>query len=240
MWGAGLERRIWLVFLFIAGAGCASAQENPSRPARTEKTHGSCSWELGVFAQGGFPPSYVGHDGAISSNLDLRMFSAGFEVGRQFRLIHHLGPLSGRAQATAEILPLWVAKYPAQNINGTIATPPVTLPAYHFPGKSVYGSSITPVLLRWSFVQSDPPKMVPWLQLGGGVLWTNHEFPIFRNTSVFNFTPQAGAGINVFMSPRRSVDLAFKFIHISNAGLGDENPAIHDTVNFALGYSWWR
>jgi hypothetical protein len=36
------------------------------------------------------------------------------------------------------------------------------------------------------------------------------------------------------------MSLGFKFIHISNAQLGDENPAIHDSLNFGIGYSWWK
>jgi len=57
---------------------------------------------------------------------------------------------------------------------------------------------------------------------------------------VINFTPQVGAGVNIFNKPRHSVNFAMKMIHISNASLGDHNPALHVTLQFSAGYSWWR
>jgi hypothetical protein len=101
---------------------------------------------------------------------------------------------------------------------------------------------VTPFLLRWNFNESERQWTVPWVQLGGGLLWTDQKFPLNwgRDTSAVNFTPQVGGGVNIFRSPRQNVSLGFKFIHISNAGLGSENPAMHDSLNFRMGYSWWK
>jgi hypothetical protein len=49
----------------------------------------------------------------------------------------------------------------------------------------------------------------------------NHKFPLLGgDTSVINFTPQVGAGENVFIRKNRSLDFALKAVHLSNAGLG--------------------
>lgn len=37
-----------------------------------------------------------------------------------------------------------------------------------------------------------------------------------------------------------SAGIAVKFIHISSAGLGDNNPGIDYTIQFAAGFSWWK
>jgi hypothetical protein len=111
----------------------------------------------------------------------------------------------------------------------------------HLNGADIYGASVTPLLLRWNFSQHDSARFVPWVQLGGGIQWTDHKFPDDgESTSVINFTPQVGAGVNIFNRPRHSVNFAMKAIHYSNAGLGDFNPGVKLTLQFSAGYSWWR
>jgi len=90
-------------------------------------------------------------------------------------------------------------------------------------------------------VRSEGGRTLPWMQLGGGLLWTNHKFPLLGgSTSVINFTPQVGIGESIFIRKRQSLDFAIKAVHISNAGLGDNNPGINATLQFSMGYSWWR
>ena len=80
------------------------------------------------------------------------------------------------------------------------------------------------------------------MQLGGGLLWTNHKFPygVAGSTSVINFTPQGGVGVSTFLRRHQSVDLAMKVVQITSAGLGDYNPGIEYSFQFAAGYSWWK
>lgn len=143
-----------------------------------------------------------------------------------------------------EVMPFWLARYPPQTLTQTLfaGLPGAMTYTGYWQGENIPGASVTPFLLRWNFSQSDSQRVGPWLQLGGGLLWTSQKFPLNwgRDTSVINFTPQVGGGVTVFRVPEHSVSLGFKFIHISSAGLGDENPAIHDSLNFTLGYSWWR
>ncbi len=94
---------------------------------------------------------------------------------------------------------------------------------------------------------------MPWAQAAGGVLWTNHKYPAYGqgpvnlvndgkdgDASVWNFTPQGGVGVHYFVKPRQSVDLSANGVHISSASLGDRNPGVNASVQFSIGYSWWK
>ncbi len=92
-----------------------------------------------------------------------------------------------------------------------------------------------------------------WGQAAGGLIWTNHKYPAFggppynsqndgpnADASVFNFTPQGGVGVHYFVRPRRSIDFSANGVHISSASLGDRNPGVNASVQFSLGYTWWK
>jgi lipid A 3-O-deacylase len=208
-------------------------------------------WSLGVFAAGGFASAYRFSEvsnigGYVSKNtavLDLELFNAGLTVGKV--LSKPAGPsfLKGQFELEGEFLPYWQAHYPAQVLvyhnspgGGTSST---VLP---FHGQNRFGMSVTPFLCRWDFRSSR--WIIPWVQLGGGLLWTNHKFPQYPidtlNTSVINFTPQFGIGANLFLRPHQSLFFAVNAIHISNASLGDSNPGVNITTQFRVGYSWWK
>lgn len=88
----------------------------------------------------------------------------------------------------------------------------------------------------------------------GGLVWTNHKYPAIGNTdptdlasnglhgdtSVWNFTPQFGIGVHYFVRPSRSIDVGANAVHVSSASLGDKNPGVNASVQFSLGYSWWK
>jgi hypothetical protein len=57
---------------------------------------------------------------------------------------------------------------------------------------------------------------------------------------VWNFTPQGGVGVHWFVKPRRSIDFSANAVHISSASLGDRNPGVNASVQFSMGYSWWK
>lgn len=202
-------------------------------------------WQIGFFVQGGYPPDYkLPITSAQSANIQLSLFSAGIEAGKQTRRFEGPKPLRGRGEAMLEIMPFWEAYYPNQEITVNPANQVIPFPMSE---SSFHGASVTPFLLRWNISQRDSARVIPWVQLGGGLLWTNHKFPIVivptdphAGTCVINFTPQVGAGVNIFNKPKHSVNLAMKVIHISNAGLGDHNPGLNQTLQFSLGYSWWK
>jgi lipid A 3-O-deacylase len=118
-------------------------------------------------------------------------------------------------------------------------------------GGTYSGLSLTPIILRWNFARHG--HFVPWVQAAGGLLWTNHKFPAYGSTvpnlqvngpngetSVWNFTPQGGIGFHYFTKPHRSIDFSANGTHISSASLGDRNPGVNASVQFTVGYSWWK
>ncbi len=111
------------------------------------------------------------------------------------------------------------------------------IPAYLIfqPGEDAYGGGFTPVLVKYNFVTGS--KVAPYLEAGGGLLFTNHDVPF--GTNAVNFTPQAAVGLQFFIHDKRSINLAARYVHISNAGLASPNPGIN-TIQFTLGYHWWK
>ena len=241
-----IQSWIWVMaFLFPFLAGTGNDLSYGQQIAQVQRqSQPDTSWQIGPYVQGGFlPPNYpYPFAQGQNMNLSLDFYSAGIVLGKEIRRIHAPLRLTGRAEALLEITPFWLAQYPAQKVMVQFDTP------YKISTQNYYGSSVTPFLLRWNFSESNRQRVVPWLQLGGGLLWTDHKFPeLFypiplpsNNTSVINFTPQVGAGVNLFRNARQSADLAVKFIHISSAGLGDTNPGLDYTIQFAAGYSWWK
>jgi hypothetical protein len=223
-----LSTLTWILFPLLSSA----AEETP-QPAHP--------WQFGVFAQGGFPPDYQIHVLDIHYSLDLYFLSAGIEIGKETRRYNGVHLLRGRGEVLSEILPFWMARYPGQ-IEVVHFGPDTTLSGY-MKGETFHGASVTPLQLRWNFSQRDSARVIPWAQMGCGILWTNHKFPgnyFTGGTSVFNFTPQVGAGVNIFNRPKHSIELGVKAIHISNASLGDNNPGLNQTLQFSAGYSWWK
>ena len=245
----GFVSRCFISFLTILSMSFFSVNtlaEESTAPQQGESGLLARPWQYGVFVQGGLPPEYHITTYAYSNDrvyfdLKLQLFSAGLEAGKQTRRFEGPRPLRGRGEAMLEVMPFWLGRYPSQavTINGTADK---VAPLLHFNGEDFHGASITPFLLRWNFSQRDSARVVPWTQLGGGLLWTNHKFPYsyYGGTSVINFTPQVGAGVNIFNRPKHSVYLAMKAIHISNASLGDHNPGLNQTLQFSAGYSWWK
>jgi hypothetical protein len=202
------------------------------------------NWQIGVFAQGGFVPDYRVYlpGSPVYVRFDLDFYNAGVVAGRESRDAHGFGLLRGRGEVLLEATPFWLARYPDQSGEYEAHGKPVKpVVQWHLESENFHGASVTPFLLRWNFEGERSRHVVPWLQLGGGLLWTNHKFPMGAGgTSVINFMPQVAAGVNVFHRSHRSVDLSVKAIHISNASLGDHNPGLNQTLQFAAGYSWWR
>lgn len=111
------------------------------------------------------------------------------------------------------------------------------IPAYVVfqPVENAFGAGVTPLLLKYNFTAGQ--KIAPYVEGGAGLLFTNHDIPFGTNN--VNFTPQAAVGLQFFLREKRSINIAARYVHISNAGLASPNPGIN-TVQFTLGYHWWR
>jgi hypothetical protein len=204
------------------------------------------TWQIGAYGSGGFAPQYsVGTLSTLRYQKEQEFYTVTFEAGRLLTASHGPGILKGKGEAVVEVTPFWLTHSPRQNIiihsdspffNGLTATAP---------GYNQHGLSFTPLLFRWNFTNHDSSRHIPWLQAGAGVLWTNGRFPqgdgvAGTNTSIFNFTPQVGVGENLFVRKNQSLNIGMHVIRYNNLGLGEINPGVPYTLNFSLGYSWWK
>ena len=96
-------------------------------------------------------------------------------------------------------------------------------------GNTAFGAGINPVNLKWNFETRG--SVVPYLELGGGTLFTNHQVP--AGTSQVNFTSGAALGMHV-LRKRFNWSVEVRYMHISNAGLSAPNPGVN-TVQLRLG-----
>jgi len=97
------------------------------------------------------------------------------------------------------------------------------------PTNTAYGVGFDPLGLKWNFQSHS--RISPYLELTGGVLFTNHDVPTGTNT--VNFMDQAALGMHI-LGATRNVSLELRYMHISNAGLATPNPGIN-TVQVRLG-----
>lgn len=95
---------------------------------------------------------------------------------------------------------------------------------------TAYGFGLDPFALKWNFTKSR--KVVPYFELGGGTLFTNTKAP--PGTSTINFTSSGALGLH-FPGKKYTWSAELRFMHISNAGLGDLNPGIN-TLQLRIGF----
>lgn len=202
--------------------------------------------EYGVIVQSGV--------GLTDDRDGFKFLMAGIHAGKV--LTPNVGPgfLHGNFEYAVEVFPFWQSYTPKFQRASCVPIPGSTSldcsPLYTV-GGTFTGISITPVIFRWNFAGSH--RFAPWAQAAGGVLWTNHKYPAYggppytitndgpnADASVWNFTPQGGVGVHYFIRPNRSVDFSANGIHISSASLGDRNPGVNASIQFSLGYTWWK
>ena len=103
------------------------------------------------------------------------------------------------------------------------------------PGNTAYGAGFDPLKLRWNFATRG--RIAPYFELSGGPLFTNHDVP--NNTNSVNFMDSAALGTH-FLGASHSWSIEVRYMHISNAGLGNLNPGVN-TVQLRLGIGkFWR
>ena len=230
-----------LLVITAVSIGTAAAQSGSASSLEASTYQG---FEYGALVQGG---------NGITDNRDGFHFAmAGVHAGRI--LTDNIGPglLHGNFEYAVEVFPYWQSFTPKfERVSCVQPGAVITCSAPYTVGGTFTGASITPIILRWNFARRG--KFTPWFQGAGGVLWTNHKYPAYGDTtvnlttngpsgdaSVWNFTPQGGVGLHYFTRPNRSVDFSVMGIHISSASLGDRNPGVNASIQASVGYSWWK
>ena len=72
------------------------------------------------------------------------------------------------------------------------------------------------------------PGVMAHIEGGAGVISESINSPALAQ--VFNFTPQAGAGFDIALTPQLAFQVAYRFRHSSDAGIHEPNPSFN--VNF--------
>lgn len=136
------------------------------------------------------------------------VFNAGLRYGWVITGPHLPGILRGRFEYAVDAVPITLVFQPLN---------------------TVYGAGFDPLGLKWNFERHG--RFSPYLELTGGVLFTNHEVPAYTND--VNFTPSAAFGTHV-LGAKYNWSVEVRYLHISSAGLGRHNPGLN-TVQVRLG-----
>jgi Lipid A 3-O-deacylase (PagL) len=139
---------------------------------------------------------------------DTSVWNVGLRYGWILTRPHGPGFLQGRFEYALDAVPAFLVFQPAN---------------------TAYGAGFNPLNLKWNFAARG--RVVPYFELSGGTLFTNHDVP--TGTNSVNFTSAAALGAH-FLGNSHNWSVEARYLHISNAGLGDSNPGIN-TVQVRLG-----
>ncbi len=137
------------------------------------------------------------------------VWNVGFRYGLILTDPHGPGFLRGRLEYAIDAVPIFMV---VQKTN------------------TAYGAGINPFAFKWAL--DTHGSVVPYLELGGGTLFTNTKVP--EGTSRINFTTSGAFGLH-FLRSKYNISTEVRFMHISNAGLATPNPGIN-TIQFRIGF----
>jgi lipid A 3-O-deacylase len=150
-----------------------------------------------------------GGHGTNGSQSGDGVFNIGARYGWVLTDAHGPSFLRGRFEYAVDVVPLFVV---AQNTN------------------TAYGFGVNPFALKWNFASHG--SAVPYVDIGGGALFTNVKVP--EGTSHVNFTPSGAFGVH-FLRGKYNWSAEVRYMHISNAGISRPNPGIN-TIQVRLGF----
>ncbi|MBX3330194.1 MAG: acyloxyacyl hydrolase [Nitrospira sp.] len=94
---------------------------------------------------------------------------------------------------------------------------------------SAYGVGVTPKVV---YTLTSFGLLKPYLEGGGGPLWTNFDGRIPEQGSDFNFLVWGGAGANYDLTVRWALNAGLRFSHISNADTDSPNSGLNYLLPF--------
>ncbi len=180
---------------------------------------------------------WVGGGVGLGASSDWKFFNAGLRLGKVLTDEIGTGPLRGNFEFNGDIIPVYMVWQPE-----AIAFPIPDQPGkiiYGLTGRRqrVYGYSFNPVVLTWNFTRGK--RIVPFFSAEGGLLVTRKDVP-YPDTSNVNFTPGGAFGAHFLVKQNRAITVSGHVTHISNASLGDHNPGVNASIQFRIGYTWFK
>jgi hypothetical protein len=166
-------------------------------------------WDLSVWAG-----AETGEENTNSFS-EAQIMTAGIFVGHALTSEVGTAWRRGRLEYAADFIPVFV----------------------QFAPQKITGTAFDPVILRWtSSVHGG--RVSPFVELGGGGLHTSGNFPQ-GNTSAFNFIARGGGGVLISARSGQALEIACRWLHISNANLGNQNPEFNG-IQLSLGWHWFK
>lgn len=175
------------------------------------------------FAQGEPGPEEDGHEVQVwaggghsvpGGTAHTEAFDAGLRYGWVITGPQLPGILRGRFEYAVDVVPVYLI---FQRAN------------------TAYGLGFNPLGLKWNFERRG--RFSPYLELGGGAVFSNHNVPTYTNK--VNFTPSAALGTHL-LGEKYNWSVELRYLHISNAGLGNYNPGLN-TVQLRVGVGrFWK
>jgi opacity protein-like surface antigen len=102
------------------------------------------------------------------------------------------------------------------------------------PGGHLWGNS-----LFFRFDAKGRRKVMPFLNLGAGMMHTTLNSRVPEVSGRLQFMPQAGLGIQYFFSPQRALVFEYRYFHMSNAGIQQPNDGFNGSM-LTIGFRWLR
>jgi lipid A 3-O-deacylase len=149
-----------------------------------------------------------GGHGTNGSQSGDGVFNIGARYGWILTDVHGPSFLRGRFEYAVDVVPIFLVM---QTTN------------------TAYGFGVDPFALKWNFASHG--SVVPYVEIGGGALFTNVKVP--EGTSHVNFTPTGAFGVH-FLRGKYNCSAEIRYMHISNAGISRPNPGIN-TIQVRLG-----
>jgi hypothetical protein len=150
-----------------------------------------------------------GGHGLTGSTSSTKLWNVGLRYGWVLTGPHGPGFLKGNLEYAVDVVPVFVVFQPAN---------------------TAYGFGLNPIALKWNFAPAHTVR--PYLEVGGGTLFTNNQVP--NGTSRVNFTSGGALGMH-FLRHKYNWAAEVRFMHISNASIANHNPGIN-TVQFRIGF----
>ncbi len=180
---------------------------------------GPCAWaqNIGEFGRGAREFGVWtsgGHGISGGFSADTSMISTGVRLGWIVFGPHGRGPLRGNFEYAFDVVPVQYLWQPGVNNN-------------------TYGGGFNGAVLKWNFIG----KYTPYVEIAGGALFTPKNVPPGINT--VNFSPQGSVGFQVPLGEAKKLDLAIRYVHISNASLQLPNPGLN-FIQGRVGLIFWN
>ena len=171
-------------------------------------------WEIGPWFGGGT---------GLGKASDFKFINAGLRIGRVLTGEIGTGKFRGTFEWASDIMPVYEVRQ-----------------AYFYdsgPTKWIYGFAANPVVLKWNWTGGK--KVVPYFAAEGGFLVSTRDVPTV-NSSSFNFLPGGAFGLYFLHGSKHAIDASVHITHISNASIADHNPGINASMQFRIGYTWFK